>query len=142
MYKLWKKKLSSSIHRVYVFTYLCICVYMYRCLCVKSLEASLLELYSIHSMYEWAYVCLSVYSYVCIYMYEVIGVCLLLHLLSCICVYMCLWTFCFLFFLTDLRELKEFRVFPWPQGVPNPTKLSSVLSEKSLLNDFSNCWLP
>ena len=68
--------------------------------------------------------------YICVY--EVIGLCLLFHALY---VY-------FLIFLDSPKELKEFIVFPLATESASPSKLSFVPSEKSLLSNFSNDWLP
>jgi hypothetical protein len=73
--------------------------------------------------------------------HEVIGLCLLFHALSvCVCVCVCIVSF--LLFLASPKELKEFIVFPLVTESASPSKLSFVTSEKSLLSNYSNHWLP
>jgi hypothetical protein len=79
--------------------------------------------------------CMYVCIYVCIWVYEVIRLFLLLHLLSvCMCVCVCVT---FLSFLLSFAELQEVKMFIGA----SPCKLSFVYTEKSMLSDFSNCWL-
>jgi hypothetical protein len=50
--------------------------------------------------------------------------------------------FSFLLFITSPKELKEFIVFQLTIWSARPSKLSFAHSEKNLLSNFSNQWLP
>jgi hypothetical protein len=101
-----------------------VCVYVnFVWLCVGATLSPIMCM----NLYVWCYWSFSFASFTqCVYI--------------CACVCVCMIFLSFLFFLTGPRELKELTV-PWLQGVPSPSESSFVLSEKSLLSNFSNHWL-
>lgn len=93
------------------------------------------------------------YCYMCL-SFECIYACMYLYVLSLessfffiysmyMYMYVCIQIFVpFFCFLARPKELKEFRHLPQATGNASPRKLNFVLSEKSLLSNFSNHCLP
>ena len=125
---------QQKLHTTY--THKCRHVNKYICVCVKCLGpacwsfAPSIQCVNMLCMSASLQACM----YICIKLLEPV----LLHILS---VYVCVYEFSLFPFLS-YRPLKSQKSLEFFTGSSNPNGSSFVPSEKSLLSNFSNCWLP
>jgi hypothetical protein len=135
---------------VYIYIYIYIYVHVLMCI-VKFLELACWSFLLIIRCVD-TYVCLPVYMYVCIHIYIYIYI----YIYISVCIKLLESAFYSIYSMC--MSVYEFSLFPflscWPQGIKrvqrfslatgraSPSKLSFVPSEKNLLSNFSNHWLP